>query len=139
MSDEALNEALAQVAEWTSQANDYELRWHRAENKNRELSQRVWDLQKRIDPDAAVIKQLEQHAATQAEEMKALRAQLDEALATVARLTGTVKDAEHLCKWLMQSDISPADRERVTRENGIAFSLAVASQPASGAEEKQDV
>ena len=42
------------------------------------------------------------------------------------RLRDAVADAEHLCKWLLQSDISDADRERVIRENGANFSLVLA-------------
>jgi hypothetical protein len=45
-----------------------------------------------------------------------------------ARLREALKDAEHLCRWLLQSDIEPADRERVTRENGINFAAALQGQ-----------
>jgi hypothetical protein len=53
-------------------------------------------------------------------EVKNLRAE-------VQRLRGQVADAEHLCKWLLQSDISEDDRERVIRENGINFAIALAA------------
>lgn len=45
---------------------------------------------------------------------------------TNAALFGALKDAEHLCKWLLQSDIPQGDRERVIRENGINFAAAIA-------------
>jgi hypothetical protein len=38
-----------------------------------------------------------------------------------AELTEAIRDADHLCKWLLQSDISASDRERVILENGINF------------------
>ena len=40
-------------------------------------------------------------------------------------LVDALKDAEHLCKWLLQADITPEDKERVTRQNGINFALAL--------------
>ena len=54
-----------------------------------------------------------------------LKTERDEALKKVERLRDECKNADHLCKWLLQSDISEADRERVILENGINFALAV--------------
>jgi len=42
-------------------------------------------------------------------------------------LVEALKGAEHLCKWLLQSDLSNSDRERVTRENGVDFAMALAN------------
>jgi len=54
----------------------------------------------------------------------------DDHLAEIAVLRAALADADHLCKWLLQSDISDSDRERVIRENGVNFALAIA-QPAT--------
>ena len=51
---------------------------------------------------------------------------------TNAALLGALKDAEHLCKWLLQSDIPQDDRERVIRENGINFDAAIAEAETTG-------
>lgn len=51
---------------------------------------------------------------------------------TNAALLGALKDAEHLCKWLLQSDIRQDDRERVIRENGINFAAAIVEAETTG-------
>ena len=41
------------------------------------------------------------------------------------------------CKWLLQSDISEADKERVIRENGVNFAIEVARAKAAPATEEK--
>ena len=51
----------------------------------------------------------------------------DAALTLIRQMLEATKDADHLCKWLLQSDISEADRERVIRENGVSFAVQIAA------------
>jgi hypothetical protein len=59
-------------------------------------------------------------------DIKILKEEKQAAEERIEALENTLRDADHLCRWLLQSDISPADRERVIRENGINFAAALA-------------
>lgn len=50
----------------------------------------------------------------------------------VQTLREALKDADHLCLWLLQSDISDDDKERVIRDNGINFAAALAATEKEG-------
>lgn len=43
------------------------------------------------------------------------------------QLYEALKDAEHLCRWILQSDLPDADKRRCIREKGIDFKLVLAA------------
>jgi hypothetical protein len=60
------------------------------------------------------------------EAVKQVRAENDRLGWQVRVLRDALADAEHLCRWLLQSDVGAPERELVTRENGTMFALILA-------------
>lgn len=71
-------------------------------------------------------------------ELSLAEQELDAAQLREKALRDALLEAEHLCKWLLQSDIGEADRERVIRENGINFAAALALVAAERVEKEAD-